>query len=162
MTDTDTEPTPADTTGTDEDGRPATVDPAADAVEDDSAASADHGDADDSSDEDGDAETFPRAVVERLRAGNARYRQRAGQAEALAERLHVELVRSTGRLADPTDLPFDEAHLDDPEALAGAVEDLLARKPHLAARRPSGDIGQGNRGPASGSFSLLDVLKART
>lgn len=160
MTTTTADTDPADSTGADEDGRPAADAPPADAVED-QAGTDDHDDGDDQ-DADADAETFPRAVVERLRAENAKYRQRAGQAEALAERLHTELVRATGKLADPTDLPFDEAHLDDPEALAGAVEDLLARKPHLAARRPSGDIGQGNRGPASGSFSLLDVLKART
>jgi hypothetical protein len=40
-----------------------------------------------------------------------------------------------GQLADPTDLEFDEDHLDDPDALAAAVDDLLARKPHLASRR---------------------------
>ena len=30
-----------------------------------------------------------------------------------------------GQLADPTDLEFDEDHLDDPDALAAAVDDLL-------------------------------------
>ena len=107
-------------------------------------------------------DTFPREVVERLRQENGRYRQRAQQADTLAQRLHVELVRATGRLADPTDLPFDEAHIDDPEALTAAVDDLLDRKPHLASRRPSGDIGQGQRGPASAGFSLLSMLKERT
>ena len=108
------------------------------------------------------AETFPRDVVERLRQENGRYRQRAQRADDLAHRLHLELVRATGRLADPTDLAFDEGHLDDPDALAAAVDDLLDRKPHLASRRPSGDIGQGVRGPAAAGFSLLDALKART
>lgn len=106
-------------------------------------------------------DVFPREVVEKLRQENAKYRQRAQHADTLAERLHTELVRATGKLADPTDLPFSPEHLDDPDALAGAVEDLLARKPHLAARRPSGDIGQGNRGSAPAPFSLLDVLKQR-
>ena len=64
-------------------------------------------------------------------------------------------------MADPTDLPFDPEHLDDPDALAAAVDELLVRKPHLAARRPSGDIGQGNRGPVSEPFSLLGLLKER-
>ncbi len=109
-----------------------------------------------------DVDTFPREVVERLRQENGRYRQRAQRADTLAQRLHTELVRATGRLADPTDLPFDEAHLDDPEALAAAVDDLLDRKPHLATRRPSGDIGQGQRGPAAEGFSLLGLLKERT
>jgi hypothetical protein len=40
-----------------------------------------------------------------------------------------------GQLADPTDLEFDEDHLDDPYAQAAAVDDLLARKPHLASDR---------------------------
>ena len=57
--------------------------------------------------------------------------------------MHTEVVRPAGKLADPTDLEFDEDHLDDPDALAAAVDDLLARKPHLASRRPTGEIGQG-------------------
>ena len=109
-----------------------------------------------------DPDMFPREVVEKLRQENGKYRQRAGQADELAKRLHTELVRATGRLADPTDLPFDPEHLDDPEKLTAAVDALLDAKPHLATRRPSGDIGQGQRGPASGSFSLLDTLKGLT
>jgi hypothetical protein len=46
--------------------------------------------------------------------------------------------------------------------LAAAVDDLLARKPHLASRKPVGDIGQGQRGGASEPFSLLQMLKERT
>ena len=65
------------------------------------------------SDPESDPETFPREVVEKLRQENGRYRQRAGQADELAQRLHTELVRATGRLADPTDLPFDEDHIAD-------------------------------------------------
>jgi hypothetical protein len=109
-----------------------------------------------------DAETFPRAYVEKLRAQNARYRERAKNADLYAHRLHTELVRATGRLADPTDLEFAHEHLDDPDALAGALDDLLARKPHLASRKPVGDIGQGNRGSSSEPFSLLGLLKERT
>ena len=40
-------------------------------------------------------------------------------------------------------MPFDESHLDDPDALAAAVDDLLARKPHLASREPMGEIEAG-------------------
>ncbi len=87
------------------------------------------GDADE--DPDDAPETFPREVVEKLRQENGKYRQRAQQADTLARRLHTELVRATGRLADPTDLAFDESHLDDPDALADALADLLDRKPHL-------------------------------
>ncbi|CCH75086.1 conserved hypothetical protein [Nostocoides australiense Ben110] len=82
-------------------------------------------------DEDGD--TFPRDYVERLRRENARYRERAGQADDLAARLHAALVAATGRLADPSDLAFDEAHIEDENALTAALDDLLARKPHLAS-----------------------------
>jgi hypothetical protein len=109
-----------------------------------------------------DAETFPREYVEKLRQENGKYRQRAGEADALATRLHTELVRATGRLADPTDLPFDADHLADADKMIGAINELLEAKPHLATRRPTGDIGQGQRGPASGGFSLLDMLKERT
>jgi hypothetical protein len=115
-----------------------------------------------SSTDETEPDTFPREVVEKLRQENGKYRQRAQAADTLAQRLHTELVRATGRLADPTDLPFDAEHLDDPEKLTAAVDELLDTKPHLASRRPSGDIGQGQRGPASGSFSLLDTLKGLT
>lgn len=114
------------------------------------------------SDSESDPEMFPREYVENLRQENGRYRQRAQRAGQLAQRLHTELVRSTGRLADPDDLAFDEAHLDDPDALAATVDDLLARKPHLASRKPVGDIGQGIRGSAAASVGLLDLLKAHT
>lgn len=108
------------------------------------------------------AETFPRAVVEKLRQENGRYRQRAAQADTYAQRLHTSLVAATGRLADPSDLPFDAEHLDDADTLTAAIDALLADKPHLASRKPSGDIGQGNRGGASEPFSLLGALKERT
>lgn len=106
-------------------------------------------------------DTFPREVVEQLRRENGKYRQRAQRADDLARRLHTELVRATGRLADPSDLEFDAEHLDDPDALAAAVDGLLEAKPHLASRRPVGDIGQGRRGSAGEPFSLLGLLKER-
>lgn len=114
------------------------------------------------SEPDEDAETFPREYVEKLRTENGKYRQRAGEADALATRLHTELVRATGRLADPTDLPFDADHIADAGKMVAAIDALLESKPHLASRRPTGDIGQGNRGQGGGSFSLLQMLKDRT
>lgn len=111
---------------------------------------------------DQDDELFPRKVVEDLRQENGKYRQRAQKADTYAQRLHEQMVRATGRLADPTDLEFNEDHLDDPDALAAAVDELLERKPHLASRRPTGDIGQGPRGATSEPFSLLRMLKERT
>ena len=109
-----------------------------------------------------DPEVFPREVVEKLRQENGKYRQRAQQADTLAQRLHLELVRATGRLADPTDLPFDADHLEGSDKLSLALDELLERKPHLATRKPAGDIGQGQRGTAPESFSLLGLLKERT
>lgn len=105
-------------------------------------------------------DTFPRDYVERLRDENARYRQRARQADDLAQRLHTALVAATGQLQDPTDLPYDQAHLDDPDALNAAVEDLLARKPHLAKVRVAGDIGQGAQ-PTGADVDLAGLLRAR-
>lgn len=111
-------------------------------------------------DDDDRQDMFPRDYVEKLRDENAKYRQRAQRADKLAQRLHQALVESTGRLADPTDMPFDESHLDDPEALQDAVEDLVARKPHLASRRPRGDVGQGASSSA-GDVDLAALLRER-
>ena len=104
-------------------------------------------------------DTFPREYVENLRKENADYRTRAKTADDLAKRLHTELVRSTGKLADPTDMPFDTEHLDDPEKLAAAIEALVEAKPHLRARRVVGAVGQGESG-GSGTFSLLDAMRS--
>lgn len=114
------------------------------------------------SEQDPGPDVFPREVVEDLRKENGKYRQRAQLADTYAARLHTEIVKATGRLADPSDLEFDEAHLDDPEALTAAIDDLLARKPHLATRKPSGDIGQGGRGGGDAPLGLLDLLKLHT
>lgn len=103
-------------------------------------------------------ETFDRPYVEKLRkeAGDARVK--AKDRDALAQRLHTSLVAQTGRLADPTDLAFDEEHLTDPEALAAAVDELLARKPHLASRVPTGSVGQG-ASKQTAEVSLLGLLQ---
>lgn len=105
-------------------------------------------------------ETFSREYVEKLRQENGKYRQRAGEADSLAQRLHTELVRATGRLADPTDLPFDADHLADADKMAADIEDLLARKPHLATRRPVGEIGQGAT-PSGGTVDLAAILRGK-
>lgn len=109
--------------------------------------------------EETEPEVFPAKVVKDLRKENARYRERAQKADDLAQRLHTALVAGTGKLADPTDLEFDEAHLEDPDALAAAVDDLLTRKPHLRARRVAGDVGQGNRGKTGNGPDLLEAMR---
>ncbi|POX82192.1 hypothetical protein C3477_23860 [Mycobacterium kansasii] len=138
-----------------------TTEPATEAVDDDVAteddATSQIADADNLDDQQ-EPETFPRSYVEELRQENGKYRQRAQAGEVYAQRLHTELVRATGRLADPTDLPFDAEHLDDADKLAAAIDDLLSRKPHLANRRPVGDIGQGAT-PIRGTVDLAAILR---
>jgi hypothetical protein len=107
-----------------------------------------------------DPETFPREYVEKLRDESAKHRQKAADRDDLAQRLHAALVTATGRLADPSDLPFDEDHLSDPDAIEAAIDDLLARKPHLASRKPSGDVGQG-AGSGSDDFNLAGLLRSQ-
>ena len=111
-------------------------------------------------DEEVEPETFPRDYVEKLRKESAGYRVRAQQADNLAARLHLALVADTGRLADPSDLAFDPAHLDDDSALSAALDDLLHRTPHLASRRPRGDVGQGISGPSTAT-DLAGILRSR-
>ncbi|WP_281712131.1 hypothetical protein [Dermacoccus nishinomiyaensis] len=107
---------------------------------------------------DDDADAFPRAYVDKLRKEAADARVKAKDRDDIAARLHTSLVAASGRLADPSDLPFDEAHLSDPDALTGALDELLARKPHLASRRPVGDIGQGVSAVTS-SVDLAGILR---
>lgn len=109
---------------------------------------------------DAEQDTFSRDYVEKLRQENGKYRQRAQRADELAHRLHTALVTATGRLADPTDLEFSEEHLEDPEALEAAVEALLTLKPHLAARRPRGDVGQGATSSGA-TVDLAGLLRSR-
>ena len=106
-----------------------------------------------------DSETFPRSYVEKLRKEAAGHRDRAKRADDLAARLHTTLVEATGRLADARDLPYEESHLDDPTALSEAIDGLLADKPHLATRKPMGNIGQGVA-PVGNDVSLAGILRA--
>ncbi|MDW5614961.1 hypothetical protein [Mycolicibacterium sp. D5.8-2] len=108
-----------------------------------------------------DADTFPRTYVERIRRESANYRERANLADTYAQRLHTELVRATGRLADPTDLPFNEDHLADADKMVAAINDLLDRKPHLASRRPAGDIGQGAVSGRGANVDLAAILRQK-
>ena len=108
---------------------------------------------------DDDAEMFPRDYVVKLRDENAKYRQRAADRDEIATRLHTALVAATGRLADPTDLAFDDDHIVDPDKMVAAIDELLTSKPHLASRKPSGSIGQGVSG-VSDTVSLSGLLKA--
>lgn len=108
----------------------------------------------------GDPETFPRSYVEKLRGEAAAARVKAQKAEELAGALWEARVAATGRLADPTDLALpDDADPLDPDAVTAAVDELLARKPHLASRVPRGDVGAGVQ-QESTAFSLGGMIRA--
>lgn len=112
---------------------------------------------------DDDADTFPRAYVERLRSEAADYRTTARQREedlgALKGEVWALRVAASGRLADPTDLPLPDDTDTDADTVEAAITELLERKPHLAARRASGDIGQHERrSDTGGDVNLAELL----
>lgn len=107
-------------------------------------------------------ESFDRPYVEKLRKEAADARVKAKGAEALAEALWGARVSSTGRLADPTDLPMPKG-VDpmDEEAVTAAIDALLEKKPHLESRVPRGKIGQGEgTGGSGGDVDLAGIMRA--
>lgn len=139
MTDTDVQPDAAEDT---EDAQPDAADP----------------------EDNDDTDIFDAAYVKSLRKESAAYRERAKTAEQradeLAARLHTELVRATGKLADPEALAFDPSHLDDAQSLAGALDALIDAKPYLRNRTPKGDVGQGQlRGTDAAPKSFADLFR---
>lgn len=110
-------------------------------------------------------QTFDRAYVERLREEAGGYRIKAKRADELAHRLVTALAAGTGKLADARDLPYGEHLLDDDgvpafDKVADAIDELIRERPHLASRRPSGDVGQGARPPEASPVSLAGLLRA--
>lgn len=100
---------------------------------------------------------------QKLRRQAQRYRLRARDASSKAERYARELftarLAALDVLADPSDMTFDLELLDEPDALAQAVAELVKRKPHLAKRLASGDIGQGaGAGGNPGDVSLVSLI----
>lgn len=91
-------------------------------------------------------ETFDRPYVERLRTEAAEGRVKGKRADALAAALVSAYAAQSGRLADASDFAYSD--------------DLLARKPHLASRRPVGDVGQGARPGEPEGVSLSGLLRA--
>lgn len=102
-----------------------------------------------------EGDTFPRSVVEKLRTEAAGYRTRVRELE---QQLHRMQVEGTGALADASDLPFDPAHLESPEALQAAIDALIEAKPHLKARRF--DPAAAAQGPKAGAAAPVDLLAA--
>lgn len=110
-------------------------------------------------------QTFDREYVEQLRRENATQRVKGKRADSLAARLVTSYADATGRLADASDLPYSDDLLDDDglvdrAKVEAAVAELLERKPHLASRRPSGDVGQGARPAEAEQVSLAGLLRA--
>lgn len=108
-------------------------------------------------------ESFDREYVQKLRDEAASHRVKAKRADALAARLVTASAALTGKLADPTDLAYSDDLLDgdglvDDDKVRAAVDDLVKRKPHLAARRPRGDVGQGAR-PEVPEMGLASMLR---
>lgn len=104
--------------------------------------------------------TFDAEYVKQLRKEAAGYRDRAKRADEYGQRLHTALVKADGRLQDPTDLPYDAAHVDDADALTAAINALLEKKPHLANRRPVTPIPQGATSEDGSGFSFASRLRA--
>lgn len=106
-------------------------------------------------------EAFDRPYVEKLRREAAESRVKAKRADDLAAALWTARVTATGRLADPTDLVMpDDADPLDEDAVTTAVDGLLERKPHLASRKPRGDVGAGAT-PAGGTVDLAALMRSR-
>ena len=103
----------------------------------------------------------PADVLAATRRQAAAYRRRLRESERraddLAGRLFTERVAALGILADPADLPYDAALLDDVDALRDAAEALVAERPHLRARTlptmPAPDAG------SAADVSLMGLLR---
>jgi hypothetical protein len=109
-------------------------------------------------------ESFPLAYVQRLREENRAARLKVQRTQQLAERLTHAMAETTGRLIDPSDLQFsddllDENGMPDKDKVLSSIEDLLARKPHLARINVRGDVGQGNHSVSEPTTSLAQMLR---
>jgi hypothetical protein len=110
-----------------------------------------------------DGRTFDYAYVKGLREEAKSWRIKAAKTDELQARLHAELTKADGRLADPADLPFDAEHLADPQKHAEAISNLLNAKPHYASRKPApgSTIHQGPVGaPVAPKPDLIASLQA--
>ena len=115
-----------------------------------------------------DQETFTREYVHELRDEAAAARVKAKRADAAEDRLRAAIITAatTGILTDPTDLPWtsdlaeDHDGWPDAEKIKAAARELVEAKPHLG--RPTGDVGQGQRGDDHDAVSLSDLLRAGT
>ena len=77
------------------------------------------------------------------------------------------MAHATGRsdgspTMDAADLEFCLYDWLDAEALTAALDALLDAKPHLAARRARGDLGQHERRDTAEPVNLASMLRANT
>ena len=156
--------TPAGTEPAEDDTTPAGTEPAEDDTTPAGTEPAEPAEGDEDEDEDSeDGDTFPRSYVKRLRERSAGYRARAKDAEArtaeLERALFTERVRALDVLADPSDLPFDAALLEDPDALRAAADDLVARRPHYRRRGVATGTGSHEEAAAGTGVSLLGLMR---
>lgn len=131
------------------------------AAEDDVSRETDEDEDEDTGDEDTGDEDEQDTDKSKLRGEAAKYRRQRNEqrdrADKYGQRLFTELVRSTGRLTDPSDMPVDTALLEDTDKLNSAIDKLLESKPHLKARQFK-DMGQHDRGAGMG-VSLGEILR---
>ena len=109
-------------------------------------------------------------IIKKLREENAAARIKAKRADDLQARLVASAVRegASGILEDPSDLLLHRAEADllddegmpDVNKIAEAAQDLASQRPHLARRRPQGDIDQGARSEPE-SVDLAGMLRER-
>lgn len=109
--------------------------------------------------------TYDAAYVAKLRQEAAESRVKAKRADALARQATRAITAHDGRLIDPDDLAFTDEFLDDDglvnsDRVVAAIESLIERKPHLAARRPNSTIAQGVQ-PEPEAVSLLGLMQSR-
>jgi hypothetical protein len=122
---------------------------------------------------------YPAEIVQNLRREAADRRRKARDAdeartaaEQRATQLSERLIATTvaqhaTTLADPADLLAhvdtadltDDDGMPDPAKITIAAAGLLAKKPHLASRKPSGDIDQGARGDAPEAVDFAGLLR---
>ena len=109
--------------------------------------------------------TFDATYVERLRTEAAQARVKAKRADALARQVVEAYVSGEGRLHDPADLAWSDDFLDehglvDTVKVRAAIDQLVERKPYLAARRPVEPHPQGAR-PEPARVNLAAILRER-
>jgi hypothetical protein len=127
--------------------------------------------------EPGDDGRYPAEIVQRLRQEAAERRTRARESDEASQAAAARTERALHALwearrdaatrdllADPTDLDgtldmLDDDGLPDSDRIRAAAEALVAAKPHLASRRPAGDIDQGARGTVPEPVNLAAIIR---